>query len=372
MRVSDKMNQDQFLKNIQKNRTELSELQNQAASMKRINKPSDDPIGAAKVLQNRTENKNLEQFDRNILFAKTFLENTESTLSQLGEVLVRAKELALQGASDTNGGLPRAMIAEEVSQIYSSVVEMSNRRLGERYLFGGHKTLDNPFNQDGTYQGDNGQIQIQNQKGQFLPLNISGAQVFLGKDLGYDGALKRNWEVPKTVEELRDFKLSQQDLNLDQKIENIEQGQVEVRGPASIGRTQRLDNDANNEQNILVEQLPIQSETGVNIFSIITTLESALRTNDKTSIQEILEPLDKALNQINLGRAEIGGRLNQMDATSDGTQKTIIDNKTQNSLIEDADLFKVMTDLSKSDTALKATLETSNKIMNQSLLDFLR
>ena len=61
-----------------------------------------------------------------------------------------------------------------------------------------------------------------------------------------------------------------------------------------------------------------------------------------------------------------------MNAASDGIQKTIVDNKAQNSLIEDADLFKVMTDLNKSDTALKATLETSSKMMTQSLLDFLR
>lgn len=368
MRVSDKMNQNQFLSNVQKNRSELADLQNQAATMKRINKPSDDPIGAAKVLQNRTENKNLDQFDRNILFAKTFLENTESTLSQLGDVLVRAKELALQGASDTNGGLPRGMIAEEVSQIYNSVVEMSNRRLGERFLFGGHKTLENPFTVDGQYLGDNGEIQIQNEKGQFLPMNLSGAQIFLGQNLGYDGAVKRNWQVPKTVEELREHKLAQTQTEQDNEFKNLEQEQIDIRGPASVNRVQRV--GVNGE--IVQAPMPIVSETGVNIFSIVSTLEAALRTNDKDSIQSVLEPLDKALNQINLGRAEIGGRLNQMNITSDGIQKTLIDNKSQNSLIEDADLFKVMTDLNKSDTALKATLATSNKIMNQSLLDFLR
>lgn len=366
MRISDKMNQNQFLKNIQKNRSELADLQNQAATMKRINKPSDDPIGAAKILENRTENKNLDQFDRNILFAKTFLENTESTLAQLGEVVVRAKELALQGASDTNGGLPRTMIAEEVSQIYSSVVEMSNRRLGDRYLFGGYKTLETPFTRDGEFLGDNGEIQIQNQKGQFLPMNISGAQVFLGKNLAYDGSLKRDWDVPKTVEQLREYKLDQVDKDLQDEINNLEPAQVDLRAPASLGRVQRVGDSQSSDG------LTSSVETGVNIFSIISTLETALRTNDKFAIQSVLEPLDKALSQINLSRSEIGGRLSQMISTSDGIQKTIIDNKSQNSLIEDADLFKVMTDLSKSDSALKATLETSNKIMNQSLLDFLR
>lgn len=359
MRVSDKMNQNQFLSNIQKNRTELSSLQNQAATMKRINKPSDDPIGAAKALQNRTENKNLEQFDRNILFARSFLENSESTLSQLGEAVVRAKELAMQGASDTNGGVPRQMISEEVSQIYNSVVEMSNRRFGERYIFGGYQTTEAPFTKAGEFRGDNGQIQIQNHKGQFLPMNLSGSQIFLGEDLGYEGAIKRQWEVPKTLEELQDYKISEVQKEIEQDVQS--EDMIEMRGPASVGRVQRLS-----------ETDPVSGQAGANIFSLITTLEAALRTNDKVSIQSVLEPLDQALNQINLARAEVGGRLNQMNATSDGIQKTIVENKAQNSLIEDADLFKVMTDLNKSDTALKATLETSNKIMSQSLLDFLR
>lgn len=78
------------------------------------------------------------------------------------------------------------------------------------------------------------------------------------------------------------------------------------------------------------------------------------------------------LSQINLVRAEIGGRINQLNVTSDVLQKTVLDNKTVVSQLEDADLFQTMSELSRSDTALKASLETSSKIMNRSLLDFLK
>ena len=226
-------------------------------------------------------------------------------------------------------------------------------------MFGGYQTTEAPFTKDGQFMGDNGQIQIQNHKGQFLPMNLSGSQIFLGENLGYEGSIKRQWDVPKTIDELQDFKISEVQKEIEQDVERTDL--LELRGPASVGRAQRLS-----------ETDPVNGTSGVNIFSLMTTLEASLRTNDKAGIQSVLEPLDQALNQINLARAEVGGRLNQMNATSDGIQKTIVDNKAQNSLIEDADLFKVMTDLNKSDTALKATLETSNKIMNQSLLDFLR
>lgn len=359
MRVSDKGNQNNLMNNIQKSRSQIAQLQTQAATMKKITKPSDDPIGAAKALENKTENKNLAQFEKDILQGKMFLETTESTLAQLNENLVRAKELALQAASDTNGGLPREMIAEELSQIFNSVVEMSNRSSGERFLFGGFKTSEAPFTREGEFRGDKGEMQIQNHKNQFLPMNLSGAQVFLGKDLGYQGTVKRDWEIPKTLEELQAFKLN----NIEKEF--IEQEQeanyIETRGPASTGRIQRL-----------AEKDPITGQSGINIFTMMMGLEAALRTNDKEGIQDALEPLDQAMNQVNLARAEVGGRMNQMNAASEGIQKSIIENKSQTSQIEDADLFQVMTDLSKSDQTLKATLETSSKVSQQSLLDFLR
>ena len=359
MRVTDKMNQNQVLNNIQKTRTELSQLQNQAATMKRVTKPSDDPVAAAKILAHRSENKNLEQYDKNIFFAKNFLETTEATLSQLGEAVVRAKELALQGASDTNGGAPREMISSEVGQIYNAVVEMANRKLGDRYLFGGFKTLTQPFDQNGQYLGDDGEIKIQNQKGNFVALNLSGDRVFLGKGVGADQSIQRPTKAPMTIEELQDYKLSEAERDFQNQQLNSEQ--IETRGPASVGRIQRLG-----------VKDPVSGAEGVNIFSLINGLNAALKTNDKAGIQDALEPLDQALNQINLARAEIGGRVNQLNATSEGIQRTIVDNKAVNSELEDADLFQVMTELNRSDATLKGSLETSHKLMSMSLLDFLK
>ena len=359
MRVTDKMSQGQVLNNIQKNRSELSGLQNQAATMKRVTKPSDDPVASSKILTNRTENKNLEQYDKNIFFAKNFLETSESTLAQLGEAVVRAKELAVQAASDTNGGLPREMLSTEIGQIYNSIVEISNRRLGERFLFAGQKTLTQPFSREGEYAGDDNEIRVESQKGNFVALNLTGDRIFLGRGVGKDGTIKPSAETPTDVEQLQQQKLNEADRQFQN--EQLEENKLETRGPASVGRVQRLG-----------EKDPVTGGEGVNIFNLINGLEVAMKANDKYGIQDALEPLDQALNQINMARAEIGGRVNQLTTSSEGVQKSIIDNKTVNSQLEDADLFQVMTDLNRSDAALKGSLETSHKILSMSLLDFLR
>lgn len=359
MRVTEKMNQAQVLNNIQKNRSELSNLQNQAASGKRITKPSDDPTAATRILTNRTDGKNLEQFDKGIINARTFLESTESTLAQLGDAIVRAKELTIQGANDTNGGSAREMISIEIGQIYNSVFEMSNRRVGERYMFGGHQTLKPPFGRDGEYSGDDGEMKIAANKGQFVAMNLTGDKVFMGRGIGADGFVHPSYETPQSLNELQDFKLSEVEREFENKAN--ESLNVETRGPASVGRVQRLG-----------AQDPVNGSAGVNIFSIMRGLEVALKTNDKMGIQQALEPLDQALSQVTLARAEIGGRVNALNATSDGIQKTIAENKISNSQLEDADLFQVMTDLNKSDAALKGSLETSHKLLSMSLLDFIR
>lgn len=359
MRVTDKMSQNQVLKNIQKNRSELAQLQNQAANGKKLTTPSEDPMGATKVLANRTELKNSEQFEKNIFSAKMFLDATESTLSQLGEAIIRSKELALQGASDTVGESQRAMIGSEIGQIYNSILEMSNRRVGERFLFGGFKTQANPFNRDGEYQGDDGEMKIQNQQGNFVAMNLTGDRVFLGRAIGKDDYIRQPEEVPQDADQLQQYKLSEADREFqnNQKIED----RIETRAPASVGHVQTLG-----------KADPVTGSEGVNIFGIMRSLDVALKTNDKSAIQDALEPLDQALNQINLVRAEVGGRVNQLTAASDAIQKSILDNKSLTSQIEDADLFQTMSDLSKSDTILKGTLETSSRMLNTSLLNFLK
>lgn len=360
MRITDKMTQNQVMKNIQKNRSELATLQNQAATGKKLTTPSDDPTGATKVLTNRIESKNLEQWEKNISMAKTFLETSESTLAQLGESLIRAKELALQAASDTVGEPQRKMISSEIEQIGNSILEMSNRRIGERYLFGGFKTGETPFNREGQYMGDDGEMKVQNQKGSFVTMNMTGNRVFLGRGIGQDGSYIRQEEKgPQTTEELQQFKLSEVDRDFHNRQE--EENYVETRGPASVGNLQTL-----------TDKDPVTGNTGVNIFTLVRSLDVALKSNDKLSIQDTLEPLDQALNQINLIRAEIGGRLNVLNASADGIHKSTVDNKALTSQIEDSDLFQTMTDLTKADTTLKGTLETSHRVLGMNLLDFLK
>ncbi len=117
MRIADKMNYDQVKSNISKNRTEMADLQNQAASQKRVNKPSDDPLAATRVLQPRTEIGSGQQFLKSVSQAKTFLEYSDQAIGELTEIINRAKELALGQANDpTSNPTARSAVSQEIDQ----------------------------------------------------------------------------------------------------------------------------------------------------------------------------------------------------------------------------------------------------------------
>jgi len=359
MRVTDKMNQASVLNNITKNRTEMNNLQSQASTLKRVTKPSDDPLASTRVLQARTEDRNYQQFQKNIFNAKSFLEFTDQTLSELTEVMVRAKELAIQAASDTGGSTPREVSAAEVRQLFDQTVGLANRRVGERYIFSGYKTTTMPFDSTGNYFGDDGDIKIQTHKDAYVAMNISGDKVFLGKGLGVDGNARARGETPVSIEQVQQFKAKELQRESDKK--EFEQTDVQVRGPAAVGQTSAVGHKD-----------PQSGSEGINLFSALQTLAIGMQTNDKPTIQETIEVLDQAMSQVVRMRAEVGARMNAMNATFEGLQKSILDNKSIASQLEDADMFQVVSDINKTESTLKASMETSSKLLNQSLMDFLR
>lgn len=360
MRIADKMTTGQVDRNIQKNRSDMSDLQNQAATQKRINKPSDDPLATTRVMAARTDERGYKQFIQNISQAKSFIEYSEQALGELNEALVRAKELAIAQATDAGASdETRRITAEEIGQIFQQSVQIGNRKMGDRFIFGGFQTLKQPFDTSGQYQGDDGDIKIQIHKDAHIGMNLAGSKIFLGKGLAGDGIIRSSSQIPKTVEELQEHRLEQQKIQ--EQRQEQEFHHVQTRGLASEGEVAKM-SDAD----------PATGALGLDIFQTLRGLEISLKTNDKVGVQESLDQLDQAISQVVLARAELGSRVTTLNATTESLQKAIVDNKGMASQMEDADVFQLVSDINKTESALKATMETSSKMVQRSLLDFLR
>ncbi len=360
MRVADKIIHNQIKSGLNKNRLDMVDLQNKAATQKRIDRPSVDPLGAAKVLSARTEEQGAVQFLKNLHQAKSFLNYSEESLSQLSNALVRAKELVLSQANDASSNShTRQTTAAEIEQIFWQAVQIGNRKLGDRFIFGGEKTIKAPFDVNGYYKGDEGEIFIQVDKDSYVAMNIDGKKVFHGKNLTSDGIAKETRDISKTLE----------DLIASRQQDEIQKQELEQQKLREMNEN-NFDPDSRELASVKTSESLFTS--GVNIFDVLKDLQISLKTNDKFSIQNCISKLDEAIAQVVLARSQLGSRVMALDNTLQGLEKLKIDSKITASQLEDADTFNLVSDLNKAETTLKTSLATSGRMVQPSLLDFLR
>ena len=172
MRVTQNMMSNIFVRNIQKQTEAMLQRQEQLASQKRINRPSDDPAGMARVLDGRSSLATIDQYVENIKQGKSRLEITETTLEQVDDLVQQAGELARANSGEEITADQREFAAENIKEIYDHIMQLANSRFGGRYMFAGYQTDEAPFTRDadGTastaddytaaYNGDSGSFQI--------------------------------------------------------------------------------------------------------------------------------------------------------------------------------------------------------------------
>jgi len=178
MRVSSFMIFNQLTRSFQKNLQSLSGLYNKLSSGKKIDKPSDDVIGMVRAMDYKVSINENDQYKRNIDEAYAHLEFAETTISSASEVLIRAKELAVEGANGTLSAEDRSAIAEEIANLRDQLLSLANSRFRDRYIFSGFKTDLEAFDSSFTYQGDTGEINVMIDRNATIALNVSGNAAF--------------------------------------------------------------------------------------------------------------------------------------------------------------------------------------------------
>lgn len=144
-RVSDSSSAKNAAARVNAQRSRLSDLQEQIASGKRINRPSDDPNGAEAIIKLRTSQREIEQFQRAAKFANQKLTASDDGLSGYENLLERTRTLVAQGMSDTATQTAKNSIATEIDSLRSRILNVANSKYGDEYLFGGTRQTAPPF-----------------------------------------------------------------------------------------------------------------------------------------------------------------------------------------------------------------------------------
>lgn len=346
-RVSENSSYHAINYSVGKSKNKLEDLQLKGSNLKKIQKPSDDPIGNIDILAIRSQQIDNEQYLRNSNYAKTQLAYTENAVEEITDIITKAKELAIGQASNFYAPEVRRGIAKEVSQLKGQIISIGNRRLGNKYLFAGHKTLTKPFDAQGNYLGDKATTTLEVAKDVFVPINFNGMSVFFERE---NSELKTyNPEMfPQSENQRPDNSLASQDKN---DLNN------RFREPAAV----RIEQSA-----------PNKGPSRSSLFRDLERLENALVSNNPELIQDLLPDLDKHLDRIIELRTKIGSVMNTIENSESNLEKEKVENAAYKSKVEDVDVAELFTDLTRQQNVLNATYKSSAQLMNSRLLDFIR
>lgn len=109
-----------------------------------------------------------------------------------------------------------------------------------------------------------------------------------------------------------------------------------------------------------------------NTFKVLDDLANALDANNATGISAALEQIDISADRLAISWAEIGARMNRFELMENRIEGEKVNLKEQRSNVADVDFSEAIMNLKMKENVLQAALSTGARVMQTSLLDFLR
>jgi flagellar hook-associated protein 3 FlgL len=270
-RITQNMLNTQLMRNLNSNMQRMDNSQNQLATGRRINKPSDDPVGIAFGLRYRSEIAANDQFESNANAAISWMDYTDVTLGQAGDILQRVRELTVQAANGTNSAESLKAIKSEVAQLTEQMVTIGNSEFNGKQVFNGQQTDKKPYTLANAENEttDNQAINFELGAGVQIGISTSGTQVFgqAGKD---DNLFKVLKDIQASMESGNQKALTDDIGRLDKRMDAF----LETR--ADIGaKSNRIDMIQNRLKDIGVNLQTLQSKTeDADVAAVITSLKT--------------------------------------------------------------------------------------------------
>lgn len=318
-RITNSFMSQQSVHFLNNNLNLLSDIQKKISSGQNIIKPSDDPVGLTRILHLSNTLRTDERYGLNIQNAVSEVNTADKALASIVDLVHRAQELTTQAANFTNNQDGRTAVALEIDQIISQLVQIGNTDIGGKYIFGGMRTDNPPFNRTGdviTYTGtpttQDWQRDVEISRGVTLTMNLNGAALL---------------------------------------------GQAEITGAAT--------------------PLPPTFTAGSHgLFKTLVELKADLEAdgepNQLSEIRARLDNLTADMNTVLGQQAVIGAVSNRLELTQGriDERKSIL--TQQYASIQDINLPETIANLNHQQNVLEASLSVTARMMQNTLLNFLR
>ena len=315
----------------------------------RINKAADDAAGLAISDRMNNQVRGMQQANRNVQQGNNMLQTAEGAMNEIGNILGRMRELAVQSASDTVSSDDRSSIDLEFDQLRSEInriansTEYNNTKLvdGSKAKTGTAKnvtasddglTLDSTTGISVTSTAAIGTYSI-TESGGDLTLTLDGTSVAQTVSVAASGEQEVQFDELGIT------------LKLNSNFTAGELGtagaDIEVEG-ASQDITLQIGAD-NTSQDRLAFNLGAMTDEGLGIS--LSKLGGSGATI--TDAQSAINQLDAAIAKVNDERSNVGALQNRLEFTSSNLMNSIQNNAASMSTIRDADFAAEAADLAK-------------------------
>ncbi len=315
------------LSNISRSKEKILKLNEEIDSGYKVQTPSDSDASAVIEKYHQALDK-LATYKNRTASVKSFLTYQDDNLSQVSDLLNRAREVATQAANSTNSPGTRAQMAEEVFQIRDHLVSLANAQYQGKYIWGGAQDTNQPYDAQ-TYTN---------------PPTGGASQRYVWDNLA-------GRDITRTVNISENLTIgidSQGNTVFDNALQGLE----------------RLGRALAGYQTSPASGVPTGAGAAYNFPTDYT-----LQTQD---IQNALNLLDQARsNDIEPKRVELGGKLRRIDTAESLLSLTQTNAEEALDKLQNADIAESASALTQAQSVLQASLSVTARVMNQSILDYL-
>ncbi len=331
MRITNSMMSKNFLRDVNRNQNNLKTINNQLTSGKEFRRPSEDPFKVARSMQLHGDIGTNKQYNQNIKDTVSFLDTTDTALNQVNNVFQRVRELMVSAGNAAYGDDEKRAIKDEINEKVNEISQILNTSFDGKYIFGGTKGSSKPVGSMEDTVTKNNIIHLSGRDGEVLDINSTEEDIknqinMIGGNL--------NTEISQGVKV--EYNVSATDVLM---FENLEGKSINV----------------------------------MNLFKDITNnLDSAITVESKKVTNENLKDMDAVISNLLKIRSEVGSKQNRMESAQEQNEAENFNMTGILSQTEDIDFAEKTIEASVMQSVYMAALQTSAKVIQPSLMDFLR
>jgi flagellar hook-associated protein 3 FlgL len=298
IRVTQNMLNSNMLRNLHKSMYNMDKMQQQLSSGKKVSRPSDDPVVATRGMFYRSSLMETEQYQRNVDEAQSWMDLTDKTLDEVGNVYQRISELLVASGDGAMSPDDLKTIAAEISELKKHLGNLANQTINGKYIFAGTETDKPPYDETanagkGDFTNTNSsEVELELSQGVFTAININAQKIF-------------NYPDPNN-----------------------------------------------------------------NIFKLLDNI--IIELNKGSSAIQYEDTMKQQLDNLLAERATLGARVNRIELIKDRLDAQEVNVNELMSTNEDADIAEVITNLKTQESVHRAALGAGARIIQPTLLDFLR